>query len=75
MTDVTFIKLNYYGGKKKYLEYVKKNGLPATKIRLFVLKILPFLRLDDKIEVFDKLEELFLNSENKYTKIIALLVK
>jgi hypothetical protein len=53
----------------------KKNELSTTKILLFVLKIFPFLRLDDKIEVFDKLEELFLNSENKYRKMIAYYKK
>ena len=68
-----YVKLSW--GKPKIFGICKKNDLPTTKILLFVLKILPFLRFDDKIEVFDKLEELFLNSENKYRKMIACCKK
>jgi hypothetical protein len=68
-----YVKLLW--GKAKKFGMCKKNELSTTKILLFVLKIFPFLRLDDKIEVFFKLEELFLNSENKYRKMIAYYKK
>ena len=55
------------GNAKKFGMY-RKNDLPTTKILLFVLKILLLLREDDKDDMFDKLEELFLNHENKYKK-------
>ena len=68
-----YVKLLW--GKAKKFGMCKKNDLPITKILLFILKILPFLRVDDKAKVFDKLEELFLNHENKYKKMIAYYKK
>ena len=46
-----------------------------TKILLFVLKIIPFLRGDEKYEVFEKIEELFSNKENKYRKMMLYYKK
>ena len=55
-------------GNAKNFGMYRKNDLPTTKILLFVLKILLLLREDDKDDMLDKLEELFLNHENKYKK-------
>ena len=68
-----YVKLLW--GKAKKFGMCRKNDIQTTKILLFVLKILPFLREDDKVDVFDKLEELFLNHENKYKKMIAYYKK
>lgn len=57
-------------GKAKKLGLCKKEEL-----LLFVLKIIPFLKVDDKVEVFEKIEELFSNKDNGYGKMVAYFRK
>ena len=39
------------------------------------MKLIPFLKEDDKFEVFEIIEELFSNKENGYGKMVAYLRK
>lgn len=68
-----FVKLLW--DKAKKLGLCKKEELKNTKILLFVLKIIPFLKVDDKVEVFEKIEELFSNKDNGYGKMVAYFRK
>jgi hypothetical protein len=46
-----------------------------TKLVLFILKIIPFLKREDKIEIFKKLEDLLKKKENNFWKIILYYKK
>ena len=49
-----FIKLLW--NKAKSFNLCKKEKFKNTKIRIFILKILPFLKIDDRDTLFGKLE-------------------
>ncbi len=68
-----YVKLLW--GKAKKLGLCKKEELKNTKILLFVLIIIPFLKVDDKVDVFEKIEELFTNKDNGYRKMVAYFRK
>ena len=68
-----YVKLLW--GKAKNLGMFKKINLETTKIILFILKIMPFLKGDDKKVVFSKLEEIFDKKEGEYGKLISYYKK
>ena len=68
-----FVKLLW--GRAKQLGLYKKSEMKNTKLVLFILKIIPFLKSEDKNEVFNKLEDLFDNKENNFSKLISYYKK
>ena len=50
-----FVKLLW--SKAKSLGLFKKSDLKLTKIILFILKIIPFTKEDDKNKIFQKVED------------------
>ena len=53
LMDAFSIFPNYYGVKLKNLVYVKEKNLKKTKILIFVLKLIPFMKPDDKLKFFE----------------------
>lgn len=53
-----FISSNYFGLKQNLFGCVKKY-LKNTKIILFILKIIPFIKINDRDNLFLKMEEYF----------------
>ena len=45
--------------KVKKLGLCTKSEIKVTKILLFILKILPYLEIDERTEIFKKIEEFF----------------
>ena len=56
----------------KRLGLCSKNNLKKTKLFIFLLKIFPYIKLDEKKEYFTEIDEHF-KIDNKYNKIFNLL--
>ena len=48
--------------------------MKIIKILLFILKIMPYMEIDDRDDIFNKLEE-FYNSNEKYKKLLKYYKK
>ena len=68
-----FVKLLW--SKAKQFGLCKKKNLKFSKILIFLLKIIPFLPLDEKNLVFDKIDTFFSNNKDKYWKMLAYYKK
>ena len=51
-----------------------KSEIKVTKILLFILKIMPYLGIDERTEIFTKLEEFYI-SNDKYKKLLKYYKK
>jgi len=60
--------------KSKIFGLCTKNEMKITKILLFILKIMPYMEIDDREDIFKKLEE-FYNSNEKYKKLLKYYKK
>ena len=51
--------------KAKIFGLCTKNRIKNTKILVFIFKLFPFLMIDERKNIFDKLEEYYGEDENK----------
>lgn len=63
-----FVKL--FWKKAKSLGLCKIKNLKNTKILLFILKLIPFLEIDQRGELFDKLEIFYSSINESYKKLL-----
>ena len=63
-----FVKLIW--NKTKTYRLCKKDKIKNTKILIFLLKIIPFLDLDRRNDLFKKIEEYYNLSEDNYSKLV-----
>lgn len=63
--------------KAKKLHLCKKDKIKHTKILIFILKIIPFINIDYRQEIFDKIEDFYSASQNdnNYYKLIKYYKK
>ena len=61
---VSSILLNYYGKGKK-LKLCNKNKIGNTKILVFILKIIPFKKIDERVDFFEKIKKYYAIENNE----------
>lgn len=64
-----FVKLLL--SKAKSLDLCKKSNLKNTKILIFILKMIPFMKYDDKEILFNKVEEFYSLKSDNYKKMVS----
>ena len=60
--------------KAKSFGLCTKTDIKITKILLFILKLMPYIKYDERIELFSKIEE-FYNNNDKYLRLIKYYKK
>ena len=75
LTDVFFNFVKLLWSKAKSLGLCKKSDLKLTKIILFILKIIPFTKVDDKNKIFQKVEDFVSLQDDKYKKLVSYYKK
>ena len=61
--------------KAKYLGMCNKKEIIKTKLLMFILKLIPFMKPDNREEFFRNLEQYFSNSEEKHKKMVLYFKK
>ena len=67
-----YVKILWQKAKKYGL--CTKSEIRVTKILLFILKIIPYLEIDERTEIFKKIED-FYKSNGKYEKLLKYYKK
>ena len=68
-----FVKLLWAKAKNNGL--CTKKYIKNTKIILFIFKIIPFIDIDDRVQLFDKLQEYFSIEDNKFKSFMTYYKK
>ena len=68
-----YVKLLWEKAKK--LGLCKKNDIKYTKIIIFMLKIMPYMMYDERIELFNNLKDFFYNNEKGYERLLRYYEK
>ena len=75
LMDTFSIFPNHYGIKLKNLVNAKGKSLKKTKILIFVLKLIPFMKPEEKLKFFEKIEEYYFIDEYKFNSNIKYFKK
>ena len=63
--------------KSKKFGLISKDKIKHTKILIFILKIIPYMQIDERLNFFKKMEDFYSQSENDnaYFKMIKYYKK